>query len=1155
MMKKIICIICSAALLSVGILGCFPCLDTSAEANKENQTISYADYVVLAENDYSNVATGLTPWYFGNTSGDFYPVVDPLDSTNTVMQYRHYWYGKGALFLGAKFESGEPGEISSLVKAQAIQVKENAVYEVEYDYYVTGTPNTTMEISLAVGDNIAVKHDDIPNITISCSEKMKELAAGIDASTGGWIRNQKAIITIPADVDFSNGKYLMIYATACQTATIYFDNIKVTTAEKYEAVVASDNDYSGAQTKAGDGTVVWPGLFVGSSGDMIPVNDPKDSSNQVMMYHHDWYGKGALFLGSDYTTYASETIKKESITVEAGVAYELEYDFYATGTVTHPLGLTLYLAIGDNPGDDSSETYSITTSYQLPIEQYASGHTFSMMDWERDNKIRFRLPNEWDLSNGSYIMILAENGKKDATLYFDNIEVKKINSSENIPFTDSVIAESGYDNAILEQYSEAFINTSGDTYPVLDPKDEKNRVMAYQQSWYGKGALFLGSDFSGTDAETIRRASIKVEAGATYEVEYDYYITGAVNNTNGLTISLAVGENNSADGAYKITTSYKKIVKEYADNTRFNMSAWKRNQKITITIPDNLDLTNGSYLMLLAENGGAYAVKVCFDNVKVTKKEAGVSLDYSISNECFSRYLRTDCISNDVFRNGNQSVMWYMDSDLTIPFSANLYNNGGRLTNLKLYGEYVDNDSAYVIGDLSGNEMLDDEDVSLMRNYLANEERQNSYKKQDINDDNVVDVRDIVRLKKGEKNMLVSNFRIANQEITAFTIVTPIGEYVLHAEANALISQFANDYGVTVVDETKAETKYEILIGNVRDITTELSDNSYYIKLEGNKLYVNGGSEVAIRAAITALRGYVEAGRNLSEGCVLEFEYINNGEQNTTLLNTVLDEEFETDFASGNMRYNKENGNTYFDKWGRSMYQMLSARNDEVPSDYYTMLSHNQVSAKGGILRLNAGIEENVTVGNTTYEKVYAGSEIRSDNSYFKYGYVEVKAKIQSSTGICPAFWLLGNECGEDTFYEVDIFECFGMQPEQIKATPLKHVPSNAGDTTKTTNHTNACEMLVDCEKDSYFNGYSNDGIYHTFAIEWTEKYLTWIFDGVRVMRMELTDDYACNTAMRPVLTCYSGVDVNSPATGLIDETTDWDSASLEVDYIKIFQF
>ena len=326
-------------------------------------------------------------------------------------------------------------------------------------------------------------------------------------------------------------------------------------------------------------------------------------------------------------------------------------------------------------------------------------------------------------------------------------------------------------------------------------------------------------------------------------------------------------------------------------------------------------------------------------------------------------------------------------------------------------------------------------------------------------------------------------------------------------------------------------------------------------------------------------------------------------------------------------------------------------------------LEGKNISANGGNLVLDAGPAADRTYtenGHTYTGKYYMGSEART-TQYYTYGYYEARMRINASIGICPAFWLLGKEdpyADTSTFYEIDIFECFGKNYDLLKATPLKHVVTYSaftGDATTTssvlyvksvndnslgkyvpvyrysgdyiyedatntavkakdglyyalagtqfytrkqstfnaynTNQFSSNNWEVLCPERnpdatseageatySYFEGFTADGEFHTYALKWTEDYIMWIYDDIPVIKYNFCDvdesignkfEFKCNSEMNIIFTCYSGNDVHSPHTGLPVECdcegdtctagpsvhTDWENgSSLEVDYVVVYQ-
>ena len=101
----------------------------------------------------------------------------------------------------------------------------------------------------------------------------------------------------------------------------------------------------------------------------------------------------------------------------------------------------------------------------------------------------------------------------------------------------------------------------------------------------------------------------------------------------------------------------------------------------------------------------------------------------------------------------------------------------------------------------------------------------------------------------------------------------------------------------------------------------------------------------------------------------------------------------------------------------------------------------------------------------------------------FKYGRIEVKAKMPKGVGTWPAIWLLGQDllsgnswpnCGE-----IDILETTGATPHQIQGTI--HGPGYFGEAGLT--------KIIQAP-----NPLSED--FHVYAINWVENKIEWLFDG-----------------------------------------------------------
>jgi len=99
----------------------------------------------------------------------------------------------------------------------------------------------------------------------------------------------------------------------------------------------------------------------------------------------------------------------------------------------------------------------------------------------------------------------------------------------------------------------------------------------------------------------------------------------------------------------------------------------------------------------------------------------------------------------------------------------------------------------------------------------------------------------------------------------------------------------------------------------------------------------------------------------------------------------------------------------------------------------------------------------------------------------FQYGRIEARLKLPAGQGMWPAFWMLGDDiilknwpgCGE-----IDIMEYIGREPNTILGTI--HGPGYSGSVGLTKWNTQA---------------YPIADAFHTYAVEWDAKHITWFYD------------------------------------------------------------
>lgn len=167
-------------------------------------------------------------------------------------------------------------------------------------------------------------------------------------------------------------------------------------------------------------------------------------------------------------------------------------------------------------------------------------------------------------------------------------------------------------------------------------------------------------------------------------------------------------------------------------------------------------------------------------------------------------------------------------------------------------------------------------------------------------------------------------------------------------------------------------------------------------------------------------------------------------------------------------------------KWS---YEAGHIRNTE--QQYYTVARKENMMVKGGVLTIT-GRKENYP--NKFFEKgsndwrykdsiaKYTAASINTlDKIGWKYGRIEVRAKLPRGGGIWPAIWMMGTnrtaigwpKCGE-----IDIMEFIGNHPEDIYGTI--HYPDPVSKENKSNGNKTDRKP--------------NDTDFHTYAIEWNEQ-------------------------------------------------------------------
>jgi len=189
--------------------------------------------------------------------------------------------------------------------------------------------------------------------------------------------------------------------------------------------------------------------------------------------------------------------------------------------------------------------------------------------------------------------------------------------------------------------------------------------------------------------------------------------------------------------------------------------------------------------------------------------------------------------------------------------------------------------------------------------------------------------------------------------------------------------------------------------------------------------------------------------------------------------------------------------------------------------------STNNVKREGGILKIKAIKESNGS---------YSSARIKTQDKFeFRYGYVEIRAKLPSSQGTWPALWMLGAnfpEVGWPQCGEIDIMEQF-QDKNKVKST--------------------LHWKLSDGQRGEYGLDVSNttSDDWHVYAMDWTPTSITTYLDGNQFFTMNISGVepyYPFNEEFFFIFNVAMGGTLG----GDIDPNFTEDI--MEVDYIRLYQ-
>jgi hypothetical protein len=158
------------------------------------------------------------------------------------------------------------------------------------------------------------------------------------------------------------------------------------------------------------------------------------------------------------------------------------------------------------------------------------------------------------------------------------------------------------------------------------------------------------------------------------------------------------------------------------------------------------------------------------------------------------------------------------------------------------------------------------------------------------------------------------------------------------------------------------------------------------------------------------------------------------------------------------------------------------------------------------------------------------GTELRSGRvssvEAFRYGRIDVRAKLPGTQGMWPAIWLLPQDGSWPP--EIDIMELIGDEPDRVHMT--LHYGSRGDRSSDGTD----------------FTGPDFTATFHTFSLEWSPGRLRWLVDGV--VRKSVARRVPDKEMFLIINTSVGGTWPGPP-----DDTTDFPQ-QFSVDYVRVYQ-
>lgn len=214
-----------------------------------------------------------------------------------------------------------------------------------------------------------------------------------------------------------------------------------------------------------------------------------------------------------------------------------------------------------------------------------------------------------------------------------------------------------------------------------------------------------------------------------------------------------------------------------------------------------------------------------------------------------------------------------------------------------------------------------------------------------------------------------------------------------------------------------------------------------------------------------------------------------------------------------------------------------------------------QYYTDGANVKVSDGVLEIIAKRENMGDRQFTSARILTRDKFSRtYGYFEARIKTPAIDGMWPAFWMLpqpSSKNSSDNIYggwpnngEIDIMEAKGRLQNKVDCT------LHFGRGWQNENHMmNGTTCTLN----------SNTDEWHTYAVDWREKYIAWIVDGKEVLRVNSTQWWtgSSNKETAPFdqpFFILINLAVGGMYDGNVQPPASFMQASMYVDYVRVYE-